>query len=138
MKLKQQQIEESFDNFRQPAYWHALRPAPSQIQGIQTFEGQTIENRVELLLANKEPITDGAPEIFTDRKDGVIPEYNIRTDRMEQLLEVADQLNKNAELRRKIDRERRTNPEGKKTENTNGDTPPNQIDANPPQGTPKQ
>lgn len=46
---------------------------------------------------NKEPITDSAPLVYTERKDGVLPDYNIRTDRMEKALEAMDRV---SEMRR--------------------------------------
>ena len=49
--------------------------------------GQTIETRVQRMKANKEPITDGAPLIYTERKDGVLAGYNIRTDRFDIAVE---------------------------------------------------
>ena len=36
---------------------------------------------------SKEPITDGAPIIYTERKEGVIPAYDVRTDRFEIAVE---------------------------------------------------
>lgn len=44
-------------------------------------EGESIENKVRRITENNEPITDGAPIIYTNREDGVLPAYNIRTDR---------------------------------------------------------
>ncbi len=55
----------------------------SMIGGIEKLEGETIEQKMERVLDNKEPITDGAPEIYTERKQGVMSAYNIRTDRWE-------------------------------------------------------
>lgn len=52
-----------------------------------SVEGETIENKIERITTQKEPITDGAPLIYTDRKDGVLPGYDIRTDRMEVALD---------------------------------------------------
>ena len=49
----------------------------------ETVEGETIENKVRRILENKEPIKDGAPLIYTERKNGVMPEYNVKTDRFE-------------------------------------------------------
>ena len=46
-------------------------------------EGESIENKVQRITENNEPITDGAPIIYTNRDDGVLPAYNIRTDRWE-------------------------------------------------------
>ena len=45
--------------------------------------GESIENKVRRITENNEPITDGAPIIYTNRDDGVLPAYNIRTDRWE-------------------------------------------------------
>lgn len=47
------------------------------------YEGQSVERYVEQAEVSKQPIEGGAPEIFTPRKDGVRPEYNVRTDRFE-------------------------------------------------------
>ena len=44
-------------------------------------EGESIETKVRRITENNEPITDGAPIIYTNRDDGVLPAYNIRTDR---------------------------------------------------------
>ena len=35
---------------------------------------------MQKLIENNEPITDGAPIIYTEKKDGVLPQYDIRTD----------------------------------------------------------
>ena len=48
---------------------------------VETYEGEFIEGKVARVVENKEPIEDGAPIIYTERKDGVIPAYNIRTDK---------------------------------------------------------
>ena len=42
----------------------------SRLTGVDRFEGETIEQKIERVVHNNEPINDGAPEIFTDRKDG--------------------------------------------------------------------
>ena len=62
----------------------------SRMKSIEKLEGERIETKVERLTTNKEPIKDGAPEIFTERKDGVIAAYNIRTDRWEIAAEAMD------------------------------------------------
>ena len=40
----------------------------STINSVPTWEGEPIELKVERILTNKEPITDGAPIIYTDKK----------------------------------------------------------------------
>jgi hypothetical protein len=42
-------------------------------------DGESIEDKVRRITENNEPITDGAPIIYTNREDGVLPAYNIRT-----------------------------------------------------------
>lgn len=59
-------------------------------------DGESIENKVKRITENNEPITDGAPIIYTNRDDGVLPAYNIRTDRWEvaqQAMEAVNQAN---------------------------------------------
>ena len=64
------------------------------IRKSKVTEGETIETKVERIIQNKEPIKDGAPLIFQERKEGVQPAYNIRTDRMEIALEAMDKNNR--------------------------------------------
>lgn len=45
------------------------------------YEGNSIEEKCAKLIENNEPITDGAPIIYTEKKDGVLPQYDIRTDK---------------------------------------------------------
>lgn len=58
------------------------------------MEGETIEKKVERITTLKEPIKDGAPLIYTDRKEGVQAGYNIRTDRFEVAVEAMDKVTK--------------------------------------------
>lgn len=60
----------------------------------ESYEGETIEMKVERITSNKEPIKDGAPLIFTERKDGVLRGYDIRTDRFEVALDATDIVSK--------------------------------------------
>lgn len=48
---------------------------------VELIEGERIEEKVRRLTDEKSPINDGAPIIYTERKDGVLPAYDIRTDR---------------------------------------------------------
>ena len=58
-------------------------PSINNFGPIKTKEGEYIEEKVRRITENGEPIEDGAPIIHTERKDGVNPAYNIRTDRWE-------------------------------------------------------
>jgi hypothetical protein len=64
----------------------------STLTSQERLAGETIEQKVERIVSNKEPITDGAPEIYTERKDGIGAAYNIRTDRFEIAAEAMDKV----------------------------------------------
>ena len=80
---------------------YKLRPRiKSQLKSVEILEGEPIELKIERITNNKEPITDGAPEIFTERKDGVISAYNIRTDRWEVAAEAMDKVSGSIQAKR--------------------------------------
>lgn len=84
-------------------------------------EGEMIEEKIGRILKNNEPITDGAPIVYTERKDGVRPEYDIRTDRFELAIEAMDKNTKGNIAKRQLgikEREEKNNPpiEGKSDE----------------------
>lgn len=56
-------------------------------------DGESIEIKVKRITENNEAIKDGAPIIYTNREDGVLPAYNIRTDRWEIAQEAMDAVN---------------------------------------------
>jgi len=66
----------------------------SLLRGISTLEGEMIEQKIVRIMEVKEPIKDGAPLIYTERKDGVVSAYNIRTDRWEIACEAMDVVHK--------------------------------------------
>ena len=53
----------------------------TSIECNPTEIGESIEEKCRRIVENNEPITDGAPLIYTERKEGVLPQYDIRTDR---------------------------------------------------------
>lgn len=65
----------------------------TQLRGGERVEGEPIEVKVRRLIKNKEPIKDGQGSlIYTERKDGVLAAYNIRTDRWEVAAEAMDKV----------------------------------------------
>lgn len=76
-------------------------------------EGEPIEIKVQRLMKNKEPITDSSPLIYTDRKDGVLAGYNIRTDRWEVAAEAMDKIQRSNQAKR--DAKMGTKPEENKS-----------------------
>jgi hypothetical protein len=65
-----------------------------------SVEGERIETKIRRIMTEKEPIKDGAPIVYTERKDGVKPEHNIRTDRFEIAVEAMDKSTKSIQARR--------------------------------------
>lgn len=64
------------------------------------YLGESVEKKMARIVNNKEPITDGAPLIYTDRKDGVNPAHNIRTDRFELAVDLMDKVSKSKQATR--------------------------------------
>ena len=61
-------------------------------KNVETYEGESIEKKVARITLTKEPITDTAPIIYTEKKDGVLPAYNIRTDRFDLAIDAYDKI----------------------------------------------
>ncbi len=76
------------------------KPRKTTIRTNTTSEGETIEDKVGRITENKEPIKDGAPEIFTERSKGVEPGFNIRTDRWEIATEAMDAVHRSNKAKR--------------------------------------
>lgn len=67
----------------------------SKLKKNTAVEGQTMEQKIAAIMNNKEPIKDGAPLIYTERKEGVPAGYNIKTDRFEIAVQAKDTVTKN-------------------------------------------
>lgn len=52
--------------------------------------GESIEEMLRRMTANKEPIPNNVPPIYTPYKDGVIPDYDIRSDRFDVAMQARD------------------------------------------------
>lgn len=65
-----------------------------------SLEGETLETKIERIVNNNEPIKDGAPILYTERKEGIRPSTNIRTDRFEVAIEAADKVAASYKARR--------------------------------------
>lgn len=87
------------------------------LTGIKGVEAEPIEAIVRRLINNDEPITDVVPKIYTLREQGVVPEYNIRSDRFDMAIDMADSITADALLKRqafhdklKADNDKLNNP----------------------------
>ena len=75
-------------------YKLATNPSKTTISRNTSYQGETIEMKINRIINNEEPITDSAPLIYTDRKQGVQPDYNIRTDRWDHAIDAMDLVHK--------------------------------------------
>lgn len=91
-----------------------------------TFEeAETIEEKIRKIIENNEPITDGAPIIYTEKKDGVLPQYDIRTDRWEIAQKAMDKVNASKIAQSKNYEEIKNTEKTEEMETTKTDNPKN-------------
>lgn len=58
-----------------------------------TEEGETLIKKIQRILDENEPLTDGAPMIYTPKQAGVRDDCNIRTDKWEIAMNAMDRVN---------------------------------------------
>lgn len=58
----------------------------------QQYIGETIEEKVRRITVNKEPIKDNAPRVYTERKEGILPAHDIRTDKWDAAIDAMDKV----------------------------------------------
>lgn len=63
---------------------------PTQLNVVPTETGESIEEMLRRLTANKEPIPQDVPPMYTPMKDGVIAETDIRHDRFDTAYEATN------------------------------------------------
>lgn len=61
-----------------------------RIPGIETYEEDTLMEKLRGMKERRESAEIVGEKIFTDKRDGVIPGYNIRFDRFDAGLEACD------------------------------------------------
>lgn len=52
-----------------------------------SYEAESMVEQLRRIMENNDPIEDVAPIIYTDKKNGVMKEYDIRTDRFDVALD---------------------------------------------------
>lgn len=57
------------------------KPTETTIRTNFSVEGESIETKMQRIMTANEPITDGAEMIYTERKNGVDPACDPRTDK---------------------------------------------------------
>lgn len=101
----------------------------STIDTICRDKGISIEEKMRQIKANKERIEAISPNIYTERKDGVNPVYDIRTDKFEIAAEAGNMIAAtHFDARNKIGEEAQKNMkiEDGQAESTHGTTDKNE------------
>lgn len=81
--------------------YRKITPPKTKLNVNTSKEGETIEQKVHRIVNNKEPIKDQAPLNYTERKDGINPDFNVRTDKWERALDAMDVVNKSKLAKRR-------------------------------------
>lgn len=77
-----------------------LRPRKTSLKVNDAVSGEPMWRKVQRIMNNKEPIESEVDLIYTDRADGVKPEYNIRTDRFDLALDATAAVEKDNAAKR--------------------------------------
>lgn len=114
------------------------KPGKSTLVRNTRYEGETIEQKINRIVNNNEPISDGAPLIYTDRKAGVQPEYDPRTDRFEVAIDAMDKVSKSKLAAREERHEPKESKESKESKQAKADADKAaESGKTVPEGTPK-
>ena len=73
-------------------YYRTQKRNKGQKRGVTGYEGETLAAQLRRIKASGEGIGMDAPPIFTERKDGVLPQTDIRTDKFEEMIEAHDKV----------------------------------------------
>jgi len=81
-------------------YNRKTKAARTSLKVNESYEGETIEQKVVRITQNKEPIKDGSPRVYTERKEGVRADMDIRTDRWEVAVDAMDKVTRDKVAKR--------------------------------------
>lgn len=72
--------------------WIEIKPEKrkNKIYGVETYVESALEDKLRDMKIRKESIEKRNELIYTDKRDGVIPGYNIRFDRFDAGLEACE------------------------------------------------
>lgn len=89
----------------------------------QSYRGERLEQKINRIVNNNEPIEDTSPPIYTERKDGVLPAYDIRTDRWDIAIDAMDKVDKMHQAKRMENlKEKETKTKSEDTTTIEGET----------------
>lgn len=104
---------------------------PTSLKRNTSYQGERLEQKVNRIVNNGEPIEDSAPVIYTERKDGVLPAYDIRTDRWDIAIDAMDKVDKMHQAKRMENlKEKDTKTKSTDTQTIEGETGGQPIQGN--------
>lgn len=72
-------------------YKQNKKAATSILVNMNELEnGESMIKKIRRIVHNQEPINEGAPLLYTSRRDGVVEDYDIRADRFDAVLNATD------------------------------------------------
>ena len=89
-----------------------------------TEEGETLIKKIQRILDENEPLTDGAPMIYTPKQAGVRDDCNIRTDKWALAMDAMDRVN-NYKLNEYLKKGEAEAPKETESQAEGGTTEPN-------------
>lgn len=60
----------------------------------EAYEAEPLEYKIKRVMTSGEPLGDEVPIIYTARKEGVLPGYDIRTDRFDVAIDAMGKIDK--------------------------------------------
>lgn len=66
----------------------------------ESFEGESLETKVRRAVQSKQPIEAISPMVYTERKEGVRKDCNIRTDKWDVAMQAMDTIAKGIRTKR--------------------------------------
>ena len=92
-----------------------------------TDKGETLIKKIQRILDENEPLTDGAPMIYTPKQAGVRDDCNVRTDKWALAMNAMDRVN-NYKLNEYLKKGEAEAPKTAEGQTEGGTTEPNPTD----------
>ena len=89
-----------------------------------TENGETLIKKIQRILDENEPLTDGAPMIYTPKQAGVRDDCNVRTDKWQLAMDAMDKVN-NYKLNEYLKKEEAEKPKTAEGKTEGEETEPN-------------
>ena len=71
-----------------------MKKSHYEMNTVLVYKGESIESKCGRITETGEAITDPAPLVYTEKKDGVLPQYDIRADKWELAQSAMEKVNK--------------------------------------------